>query len=78
MVAIDNGRDGIGWGEYLWVKVMVDLAKPLMRGRMTKVKGNSMWIAFQYEHFSKFYFHCGVIDHGQGGCQKKMNYETKR
>ena len=37
---------------------------------MLKLKNQSIWVAFQYERVPKFYFSCGVICHGEGGCQK--------
>jgi hypothetical protein len=65
---VDTEKDGIGWGEYLRVKVVVDLFKPLARGRMLKLQGKSNWIAFQYQSLPKFYFHYGVIAHRQTSC----------
>jgi hypothetical protein len=57
-----------GWGEYLRVRVMMDVTKPLARGRMLHLKGQSVWIEFKYERLPRFCFHCGVIRHGSGGC----------
>lgn len=57
--------DGVGWGEYLRVRITLDLSKPLAR---EKLNGDSTWIAFQYKRLPKFYFLCGVIRHGVGGC----------
>lgn len=75
--AVDTGADGIGWGAYLRVKIEIDLAKPLARGRMLKVQGKSKWIAFQYERLLKFCFNCGVINLGKTGCplQSKMCHQ---
>ncbi|XP_059431635.1 uncharacterized protein At4g02000-like [Corylus avellana] len=70
---VDTEADGIGWGEFLRVKIVVDLAKPLARGRMLKVKGKSKWIAFQYERLPKLCFHCGIINHEKTGCPFKSN-----
>lgn len=47
MKAVDTGKDGIGWGQFLRVKIVVDLSKPLARGRMLKVQGKSKWIPFE-------------------------------
>jgi hypothetical protein len=46
---VDMGADGISWGEFLHVRILIDLAKPLAQGRMLKVQGKSKWIAHQYE-----------------------------
>ena len=36
---VDTDGDGVGWGEFLWVKIRVDLTKPLARGRKMWVDG---------------------------------------
>jgi hypothetical protein len=46
---VDMKADGIGWGEFLHVRILIDLAKPLAQGRMLKVQGKSKWIVYQYE-----------------------------
>jgi hypothetical protein len=75
--AIDTDANGVGWGESLRVRVLIDLKKPLARGRMLKVQGKTKWIAFQYERLPKFCFNCGVIIHGKIGCQKKTMLRQK-
>jgi hypothetical protein len=53
---------------YLRVKIRLDIAKPLARGRVLKINGSDTWVAFQYEGLPKFCYHCGVIKHGVAGC----------
>jgi hypothetical protein len=65
---VETDVDGIGWGEYLRVRITLDLSKPLAQVRLLKIKGVSTWIAFQYERLPKFCFLCGVIRHGIRGC----------
>jgi hypothetical protein len=36
---VDVNSKGVGWGKYLRVKVMLDITKPLARGRLLKIKG---------------------------------------
>jgi hypothetical protein len=67
---VDTDADGIGWGEFLRVKILVDLYKPLSRGRMMKFEGKSYLIGFKYEKLPKFCFNCGVICHGPEGYLK--------
>lgn len=67
---MDTDRDGIGWGEFLRVKIMIDLYKPLSRGRMMKFDGKSTLIGFKYVRLPKYCYHCGVICHGVEGCLK--------
>jgi hypothetical protein len=70
---VDTEKDGVGWGEFLRVKINIDLYKPLCRGRMLKFDGKSTLVGFKYEHLPKFCFHCGVICHGVEGCLKRTN-----
>lgn len=67
---VDTNADGVGWGEYLSVKISIDLSKPLSKGRMLKLQGESTWIAFQYERLPKYCFQWGVIRHGRGGTRR--------
>ncbi|XP_059436731.1 uncharacterized protein LOC132169771 [Corylus avellana] len=65
---VDVDEDGVGWGEYLRVRVTLDLAKPLSRGRTITLRNNTLWVPFQYEKIPKYCFRCGVIRHGTRGC----------
>jgi hypothetical protein len=68
---VETDEEGVGWGEHLRVKIQIDISKPLSRGRILKIQGDPVWIAFQYERLPKFCFHCGVIRHGPSGCLTK-------
>jgi hypothetical protein len=65
-VDVDDG--GMVRGEYLQVKVNLDLHYPLMRWRILRINGSSMLIGFQYERLPKFCFRYSVIKHGIIGC----------
>jgi hypothetical protein len=65
---VETDEDGIGWGEYLRVRICLDISKPLVRGRVLKLNGEITWVAFQYERLPRFCFQCGIICHGEGGC----------
>lgn len=68
---VDTNELGVGWGEYLRVRVKLNLMKPLLRGRKLKVKDKTHWIAFQYEKITILCFTCGTICHGELGCPKR-------
>lgn len=68
---IDVNKDGVGWGKYLRVKVLVDLTKPLAKGRVLNLPEKKLWISFQYERLPCFCFRCGAIKHGEEGCPAK-------
>jgi hypothetical protein len=38
---VETEEDGIGWGNYLHVKIQLDISKPLARGRVLKFNGGS-------------------------------------
>jgi hypothetical protein len=65
---VESDEYGIGWGEYLRVKICLDISKPLARGRVLKLKESTTWAAFQYECLPRFCFQCGTIRHGLEGC----------
>lgn len=46
---VDVSEGEAGWGEFLRVRVMLDLTKPLARGRMLHPKEKSLWIDLKYE-----------------------------
>jgi hypothetical protein len=75
--AVDTDGRGIGWGEFLRVRILIDLTKPLARGRMLKFQGKTKWIPFQYERLPKFCFNCGVIIHGRTGCSNRSTMKQQ-
>jgi hypothetical protein len=75
---VDTDNDGVGWGEFLRVKIQIDLTKPLPRGRKLKYEGELTWITFKYERLPKFCFHCGVISHGEEGCLKRSDLRNQK
>ena len=65
---VDVDEVGVGWGEFLRVRIVLDLTKPLSRGRFLKLRDRTIWITFRYERIPRFCFKCGVIRHGGRGC----------
>lgn len=74
--AVDVHDDDPGWGEYLRVKIRLDLSKPLSRDRMLHVQNLSIWIAFKYEKLPNYCYQCGVIMHGQKGCDREGSWRS--
>jgi hypothetical protein len=60
--------DGVGWGEYLQVKIRIDLSKPLAKGMIIRVQDKELWVAFQYEKIPRFCFNCGIVVHNKQSC----------
>jgi hypothetical protein len=64
---VDVRDDGVGWGKFFRVRIILDLSKPLPRGQTIKVRDKSLWVSFKYEKLPKFCFKCGVVQHGGRG-----------
>lgn len=43
VMTVDVDEEGLGWGKYLWVRVNLDITKPLARGRTIRVEGKQSW-----------------------------------
>jgi hypothetical protein len=41
---VDVDEDGVGWGEYLRVRITLDLSKPLSRGCFIKIRDKSICV----------------------------------
>lgn len=50
VVEVETNEEGIGWGEFLRVRIVIDIQRPLVRGRILKLRSQSIWIPFQYEN----------------------------
>jgi hypothetical protein len=70
VLEVEVDEEGVGWGEYLRVRIVLDLTKPLSRGRRLRLRDRSLWIPFKYEKIPRFCFNCGVIRHGPRGCTR--------
>jgi hypothetical protein len=77
VLEVDVDEGGMGWGEWLRVKVLLDLQKPLLRGRKLKINGSSILITYQYEKLLKFCFRCGAIMHGGTGCPERHDVRAQ-
>lgn len=62
---VDTAGDGTGWGSCPRLRVIIDITKPLDRGRALSLEGKSLWVEFKYEKLPLFCFNCGRIVHGQ-------------
>jgi len=74
VLEVDVTGDGVGWGRFLRIQVVIDLTKPLDRGRALIMQGKSLWVTFRYEKLPSFCHHCGRIFHGAYVCDKRQGY----
>jgi hypothetical protein len=52
--AVDTEGEGVEWGSVLRIRVIIDIQKPLERGRSLTIAGKSHWVNFKYENLHKF------------------------
>ena len=58
---------------YMRVRVKIDIAKPLCRGRKAQLpSGKETWISFKYERLPIFCYWCGCLTHGDKDCDVWM------
>jgi hypothetical protein len=72
LVAVDVAGDGGSWERFLWLRIILDLSKPLERVRALHIQGTSCWVTFKYEKLPLFCFTCGRILHGPSGCPGRL------
>jgi hypothetical protein len=75
---VDVTGDGVGWGRFLRVRVLIDITKPLERGRALKVNERSIWVSFKYEKLPHFCYICGRIVHGSNKCRSETGFRLNR
>lgn len=74
---VETNEDGVRWGKYLRVRIILDLNKPLSRGRKLQLNGKSVLIEFKYERLPRFCFFCGCIRHVRNGCLKRSETRNR-
>ena len=58
------------WRNYMRIRVLLDVRKPLKRRMHLKKGGEWMWIEFRYERLNIFCFICGLLGHTEKLCPK--------
>ena len=57
-------------GNFLQVRVFIDLSLPLSRGRLVSLKNEKQtWISFRYERLPNLCHWCGRLTHDDKDCQ---------
>ena len=74
-VVMDREEDGSAVGEFLRIKVKLDIRKSLMRGvTLLKEEGGKekkMWCPILYGFLPDFCYICGIIGHTERACRLK-------
>lgn len=82
LVLIDSKNFKGTCKQFLRIRVLIDITKPLRRRmKMRKNGGDCFWIDFKYEKLPNFCFLCGLIGHTDRFCHKLfegVNEDTER
>lgn len=76
MLEVDCSTNALVWGKCLRARVLINVAKPLMRGSIVNFKGSSSKVIFRYEKLGDFCFICGKLDHVDRDCLSIFANET--
>ena len=76
--AMDITGEGVEWGSVIRIRVIIDIQKPLERGRSLNIGGKAHWVSFKYENLSVFCFNCGRIAYGENRCPTHFGPDQKK
>jgi hypothetical protein len=66
---VSEGDANAEGGMAMRVRVIMDITKPLCRGRKIRLeKGKELWISFKYERLPNFCYWCGHVSHSDKDC----------
>lgn len=67
---IDMVPREVEWGEYMRIRVTLDITKMLLRRNKLNISLHEpMWVKFKYECLLDFCFCCGVLSHNHKECR---------
>ena len=70
-VVTDEAKKEMVGGDFVCVRVRIDVSKPLSRGRRVVLdEGTEIWVSFKYEKLSNFCYWCGLVTHDEKECEK--------
>ena len=72
---VDMDEDGLAVGEFLRIKVLLDIRKPLFRGVTMEGEG---WCNLKYEFLPNFCYVCGHLGHVEKECDEGVWQEERR
>lgn len=64
-------------GDYMIVRVLLDISKPLSRGRKISMDdGSNGWVSFKYERLPNICYQCGRLTHSNKDCDLWLDSEA--
>lgn len=62
VIEVDLEHDDMAWGEYMHIRVCMNVSKPLLRGKKVCVGSSQpIWVTFSYERLPNFCYLCGLL-----------------
>ncbi|GMY20877.1 hypothetical protein FCV25MIE_16118 [Fagus crenata] len=75
---VEEITEGHGGGNFMRVRVQLDITQPLCRGRKIWFGGEQdHWVSFKFEHLPIFCYWCGQISHDDRDCTIWLNSRGK-
>lgn len=69
VIAVEDPEGRGKLNKFLWVRVWIDVTKPLKKGFFLKrVNEEDLWVKFTYERLSAYCYGCGRIGHTMNDC----------
>lgn len=76
MLAVKVDLNYTGWGQYLQVRLELNLTKPLGRCRLLNFDGETLWIPIKYKKLPRLFLNCGRIVHEAACKDEKMSADS--
>lgn len=71
---VEGVPDGVVWGEFLRIRVKIDITQPLMRDTHVDLGPLGVfWVRFAYERLPNFCYGCGKVGHQYKDCVTMNN-----
>ncbi|XP_042942846.1 uncharacterized protein LOC122277028 [Carya illinoinensis] len=69
VIEVDVDYDDLAWGEYMRVRLALDITKPLLRRKRISLGDHrEYWVRFTYERLPDFCYQCGRLGHSHKEC----------
>ncbi|CAO2816224.1 unnamed protein product [Amaranthus hypochondriacus] len=62
------------YGEYIRLRVGINLDKPLLRGTWLPRKNDKAWVKFKYEKLPNYCYVCGYLGHIEDECDMVFSF----
>ena len=70
-VSIEETEKEMVGGDFVRVRVRIDVLKPLSRVRRVVLdEDTKIWVSFKYEKLTNFCYCCGMVSHDEKECEK--------